>query len=141
MTNNATGCVNKGGTPCGWTATNNGLGYTCTCFNGNDAVPWGCEPPNSCVTPGPACPASSAPVCTADAGSSGGGDSGSVTEGGDAGGWVNMNSGPTSCDHKPGTPCGWSATNNGLGYKCTCYNASQLDPWGCEPPGTPTVCQ
>ncbi len=60
---------------------------------------------------------------------------------GDGGGYRVTNNGATGCDHNPGTPCGWAATNNGLGYTCTCYSASQLDPWGCEPPGTPAVCQ
>jgi hypothetical protein len=114
------------------------MGWTCTCYNGNFADPWGCEAPNSCVIPGPSCPASSAPVCSADAGSSSG-DSGTVE--GDGGGWVDMNNGATGCDHKPGTPCGWSTTNNGAGYKCTCYSTTQLDPWGCEPPDAAAVCQ
>ena len=68
MSISATACDNKAGTACGWAATDNGLGYTCLCYNGNFAVPWGCEPPNTCVTLGPGCPTSSAPICPADAG-------------------------------------------------------------------------
>jgi len=137
---NANGCVNMAGSPCGYSAANNGLGWTCICYNGTQLVPWNCEAPNSCVIPGPACPASSAPTCSADAGSSGGTDSGTVDEG-DGGGWVDMNNGATACDNKPGTPCGWATTNNGLHYTCTCYIANAVDGWGCEPAGTPTLCQ
>jgi hypothetical protein len=133
MTANPNGCANNPGTPCGWTATPNGLGYTCTCYNGNDAVPWGCEPPNSCVTPGPACPASSAPVCPPDAGATEAGK----TDAGDSGAqngdasttWIYMGTDPNACNGHLGDPCGWTTTNEGQGYTC------QTTSWGtgCEP--------
>ena len=122
MTNNASGCENKAGTPCGYTATNEGQGYICTCYDGNDSVPWGCEPEGSCVTPGPSCPASNAPICDAGVSSDAGQAVDAGSGGGDAGDWVNMN---TSVCETVGTPCGWTATNEGQGYTCICYFPSR----------------
>jgi hypothetical protein len=137
MTNNPDGCENLPGTPCGWTANKNTLGYTCTCYDGNDAVPWGCEAPGSCVTPGPKCPASSAPICVADAGSS---DAGPQGGGGDAGGWIDMED-ASACENHPGAPCGWSSTPNvAAGYTCICYFPGDAVEFGCEPAGTVALC-
>ena len=130
MTNNANGCENQAGTPCGWTATPNMLGYTCVCYNGNDAVPWGCEPPNSCVTPGPSCPSSSAPICTADAGPPDTGPPDTGPSGDASSVWIYMGTNANACDGNVGDPCGWTTTNLGQGYTC------QTESWGtgCEPP-------
>jgi hypothetical protein len=56
MSNAPTGCDNHAGTPCGWTATNMGQGYTCACRHGDWADGWTCEAAGATVTPGPACP-------------------------------------------------------------------------------------
>jgi hypothetical protein len=56
MTNNPTGCDNMPGTPCGWSATNGGAGYTCACREGGWADGWTCELTGSPVVAGPSCP-------------------------------------------------------------------------------------
>jgi len=76
MTNNASGCDNHAGTPCGYTATNGGQGYVCVCYNGTQLDGWNCEPAGSCVIPGATCPASSAPVCDGGTGEDASGDGG-----------------------------------------------------------------
>jgi hypothetical protein len=69
MTGGVHACDNKPGTPCGYTPANEGQGYTCVCLNGSYAVPWNCEPANTCVTLGPSCPTSNGSrVCPADGG-------------------------------------------------------------------------
>lgn len=116
ITTNPNGCENQPGTPCGWAATDNGFGFVCTCYNGTDSVPWGCEPPGSCVTPGPSCPPSAAPIC--DAGTSSGGDDAGTQGSGDGGGWIYMGNNPNACEGNLGDPCGWTTTNEGQGYTC-----------------------
>ncbi len=137
MTGNPTGCDNHPGTACGYNATNNNTGYACLCYNGTLADGWGCEPVGSCITSGPTCsPAAGALICV-DAGPH---DAGPIPDAGqtgtDAGGWIDMSASATACDNHAGTPCGWNPTNNGAGYSCLCYEGSQADGWGCEPPGT-----
>jgi len=65
----------------------------------------------------------------------------------DAGGWIDMNfadgaANGHACDNQPGVPCGWSATNNGLGWTCACVLPQDQDPWGCAAPdaGAPATC-
>jgi hypothetical protein len=56
MSNNAAACDHHDGTPCGWSPTPNGAGYTCACRHGTWADGWTCEAAGSPVTPGPSCP-------------------------------------------------------------------------------------
>ncbi len=138
MTGNPTGCDNLPGTPCGYSATNNGVGYVCGCREGTWADGWTCDMPTACVVPGSQCPNPPTGATTCDAGvasDAGAIDSGSVVT--DAGNWIDMTT-ATACDNHPGTPCGWSATNSGSGYTCVCFNGLYADGWGCEPPGTAT---
>jgi hypothetical protein len=162
---NPTACDNMPGVPCGWSATNNGLGYTCRCANPTWADPWGCEAPDSgapevCPLPDAGNDSSTAMDSSSGDGSSGAdsgidagedsgkADSGTITDAQSfADAWVDMNSAdgaanPHACDNEPGAPCGWSTTNNGLGYTCRCVNPTWADPWGCEPPdsGIPAAC-
>jgi hypothetical protein len=44
---NSHACDNEPGVPCGWSAANNGLGYTCRCAFPGDLDPWGCAAPDS----------------------------------------------------------------------------------------------
>jgi hypothetical protein len=44
---NGHACDNQPGVPCGWSATNNGSGYTCACVNPTWADPWGCAAPDA----------------------------------------------------------------------------------------------
>ena len=55
---NAHACDNLPGVPCGWSAANNGLGYTCSCVFPGDLDPWGCAAPD----------AGASQTCPADAG-------------------------------------------------------------------------
>lgn len=160
---NTHACDDMPGVACGWSATNNGLGYTCRCANPTWADPWGCEAPDS------GAPETCPPPPDAGGDSATEMDSGSGTDSGhvvDAGGedasdagtikdaqgtvdasWVDMDfpdgaANGHACDNDPGAPCGWSTTNNGLGYTCRCVNPTWADPWGCEPPdsGIPAAC-
>lgn len=142
MTGNAMGCDNKPGVPCGWSASNNGVGDLCACRHGTWADGWSCEAPNAPVTAGASCPGV---VGTDDAGSnsndSGGGgvpDASKILDAGgnqDAGGWIDMSNAPTGCDNHPGTPCGWTTTNMGQGYTCACRHGDWADGWTCEAAG------
>jgi hypothetical protein len=135
MTNNASGCVNEPNVPCGYTATNEGQGYTCACRQGTEAVGWNCEPPGAPVVSGPSCPGvvgnTDAAVGSDDAGTASG-DSGGGG-GTDAGGWINVSTNSSACVNEPGVPCGYTATNEGQGYICMCYNGNWAVPWACEP--------
>lgn len=139
MTNNADGCHDLTGVPCGYGATNDMLGWTCACREGTWAEPYTCAAPGTCVSLGSLCPAPAAgtPICDAGTGTSDGGAS-LLDAGGpvDAGGWVNMNNGPTSCDDQPNVPCGWNATNNDAGYTCACREGTWADGWTCELAGS-----
>ncbi len=133
MTNDASACEGQTGAPCGWSATNNGSVDTCACRHGNWAEGWTCEPVNTPLTPGPACP-----NIPDDAGS---GDAAvPVTDAApsntDAGGWVDMTNNASACDDHPGTACGWNLTNNGTGYTCGCRHGDWADGWTCEAAGS-----
>jgi hypothetical protein len=141
MTANATGCDNRDGTLCGWSATNNGLGYTCACRHGEWQDGWTCDAKNAPTTAGASCPG----VVTTDAGTNEAGaapDSGGVVDSGgmvdsggntDAGGgWVDMSNAPHACDNKPDTPCGWNPTKNNTTYTCACRRGDWADGWTCD---------
>jgi hypothetical protein len=142
MTNNADGCHEKPNVPCGYTATNEGQGWTCACREGTQSEGWTCEAPGYPVVAGPSCPGvvSSGDAATPEQDSStstGPTDSGG---GGADAGWIDMNTSATACDDHPGVPCAWGAAGLSQGYTCKCYNAGAQDPWGCEPASTPTTC-
>jgi hypothetical protein len=140
MTDASAACDDLPGAPCGWSATNNGLGNTCACRHGTWADGWTCEAPNAPVTAGASCPGVVGTVDAAlpplaDAGGSDTGTTGSA----DAGGWVDMSPSATACDNHPGTPCGWNATNNGSGYTCACRHGDWADGWTCEIANAPVT--
>ena len=154
----ASACVDEPNVPCGWSATNNGAGYVCACRDGTWVVGWTCDAPNAPVTAGPSCPGVVGTVDAAtgedaainDAGvvdsgevvnSGGVVDSGEVVDSGvaDAGGWIDMNIDASACVSEPNVPCGWSTTNNGLGYTCACREGTWAVPWTCELPDAAVV--
>jgi hypothetical protein len=49
-----------------------------------------------------------------------------------ASGWVDMTSNVNACVDRAGVPCGWSPTNNNLGYTCGKRHPTWLVPWTCE---------
>jgi hypothetical protein len=135
MTCSAMACDNRPGVPCGYTATNEGQGYLCSCENPTWADPWGCLPADA--GGGKPCSSGDAGMDAAatDSGASDASDAGfdaascvTVT---DAGTWANMACSAMACDNRPGIPCGFTSTNEGQGYLCTCENPTWADPWGC----------
>ena len=132
MACSATACDDRPGLPCGYTPTNEGQGYLCTCENPSWADPWGCVPADAGV--GKACPSADAGTDASTAVDAGTPDAATacVTTT-DAGTWANMACSATACDKLPGTPCGYTPTNEGQGYLCTCENPAWADPWGCMP--------
>jgi hypothetical protein len=46
--------------------------------------------------------------------------------------WVDMTNNPYACNDKPGSPCGWSSSNNGQGYTCGRRHPDWANPWTCE---------
>ena len=143
MTNNATGCDQKNGVACGWSATNNGVGDICACRRGDWADGWNCDSPTGPTVAGPSCPgvvtSGDSGTTTPDAGAHDAAvpdaakpDSGTVT-------WIDVTATVANCNNHPTVPCGWSPTPNGAGYTCTCVNGTWADPWTCAAPGTTTV--
>jgi hypothetical protein len=57
----------------------------------------------------------------------------------DAGGWINMNTDAAACTDEPNVPCGWSATNNDLGWICACREGTWAVPWTCGLPDAAVV--
>jgi hypothetical protein len=151
MTIDASACVDENGVPCGWSATNNGVGDICACRNGTWVVGWTCDRPSAPTVAGPSCPG----VVTTDA-SVGAGEDAAVpdasipdagagapdTGGGqivDAGGWIDMDDAASACVNEPNAPCGWSAINNGLGWVCACREGTWAVPWTCGLPDAAIV--
>jgi hypothetical protein len=52
----------------------------------------------------------------------------------DAGTWADLNCSVHACDNRPGIPCGYTPTNGGQGYTCSCADLAFADPWLCVPP-------
>lgn len=146
MTSDASACVNENGVPCGWSAANNGVGDICACREGTWVVGWTCDKPSAPTVAGPSCPG----VVTTDA-SVGSGDDASITDAGtgtpdtgggkivDAGGWIDMNDDAAACTNESNVPCGWSTTNNGLGWICACREGTWAVPWTCGLPDAAVV--
>ena len=137
MTNNATGCDQRPGVPCGWASTSNGAGNVCACRHGTWADGWTCEAPGAPTTAGPACPGVAGSDASVATDASHPVDSGASVDG--AVSWVDMTNDTAACEHRTGTPCGWNPTDNGAGYTCACRHGAWAEGWTCEPAGAPST--
>jgi hypothetical protein len=145
MTDRPSACHERPGTPCGWSATNNGGGYTCALRHPSWAEPWTCEfnDPNwvDMSSDPRACDDQAGKPCGWSVTNNGAGYTCGLRHPSWADpwtcefsdpNWVNMSDDPGACQNQAGKACGWSVTNNGAGYTCSLRHPDWANGWTCE---------